>query len=124
LKKEKKKTNSKSNYIINWIKKKKHYSAKYIKSIKIFKGKKYGHTAANQLNNDFENDIRTELFSKNNNKKKIKLNKTEKVIFIKEEISKSISANWILDTRVSLSMTDQFDLYKKGFLKSLYKVFI
>jgi len=124
LKEEKRGTNSKSSRIIDRTKEKKHCLTGYIKSTKTFKRKKYRYTAANQSSDDSENDIGTESFSENNSEKKTKLNKIEKVMFTKEEISKSTPADWALDTGASLSMTDQLDLYRKGSLRSLCKVLI
>jgi len=124
LKKKKKKTNSKPSRTTDRIKEKKHYSVGRIKSIKTFERKKHKYITANQSNDNFEDNTEIELFSENDSKKKTKSDKTEKVIFIKEEISKNTPANWALDTGASLSITDQFDLYKKESLKSSYKVFI
>jgi len=93
LKKEKRDANAKPSRIIKQTKEKKYYLIKRKQFIKLFKRKKHSHTAANQSNDNSKYYIKIELFSKNDNKEEPKLNKIEKIIFIKEEINKSISAD-------------------------------
>jgi len=93
LKKEKENANAKSSRIIKRIKEKKFHLTERKRSIKPFKGKKHGHTVVNQSNDNSKYYTETKLLSKDNNKKKPELDKTEKVILIKEEINKSIPAD-------------------------------
>jgi len=124
LKKEKGDTNAKPSRTIEQTKKKKFHLTERKQSIKPFKRKKYSYIAANQLSNDSKYYIGTESPLEDDNKKKLKSDKIKKVIFTKEEISKSTPTDWALNTKASLFITDQFDLYKKESLKSLYNVFI
>jgi len=124
LKKKKRNINTKSSQITKRTKKKKFHSAGRKRFIKFFKRKKHSYTAVNQSSNDSKYYTETELSLKDNSKKKSELDKIEKIMLIKEEISKSISADWALNTEASLFITDQFDLYKKGFLKSSYNILI
>jgi len=124
LKKEKRDTNAKPSRTIERIKEKKFHLAGRKRPIKSFKGKKHGHAAANQSSDDFKYYTGTESLLEDDSKEEPESDKTEKVMLIKEEISKSIPADWALDTRASSLITDQFDLYRKGSLRSSYNVFI
>jgi len=124
LKKEKRDANTKFNRTTKRTKEKKFYLTKRKRLIKFFKRKKHGYIIANQSSDNSKYYIGTELLSEDDSKKESKSDKTEKVIFTKEEISKSTLADWVLDIGASLPMTDQFDLYKKESLKSSCNVSI
>jgi len=124
LKKEKRDTNTKSNRTTKRTKEKKFYSIERKRPTKPFKGKKHGHAVANQSSNNSKYYTGTKLPSEDNSEEESESDKIEKVILIKEEISKSTLADWVLNTGTSSSITDQFDLYKKRFLRSLYNVLI
>jgi len=122
LKKEKGDANAKPSRTTERTKEKKFHSAGRKRPIKPFKGKKHNHAAANQSSDDSKYYTGTESPSEDDNEEEPESDKTEKVMLTKEEISKSTPADWVLDTGASSPMTDQFDLYRKRFLRSSHNV--